>query len=143
MSKSKERSTQNKGKAVEHLFFSMLLKKGYNIYTPLVDAQGVDAIVQLPNGKYIEIQIKSREPDAKKSYNFANISYIPNRPNYWFAFLTWKDDIHTWWLLNGKDFETHACLETKGTWSITLNTENETLNHFKLNCDRWNEFELQ
>lgn len=137
----KKKSPQQKGKAAEHLFFSMLLDRGYEVYVPLADDKGIDAIVRNGGKEFAEIQIKSREKDAKLSHSFADISYKKTSNNFWFAFRTWNDKKETWWLLSAKNFEKHARKESKGTWAITLDNKNEKLNEFIINEKLWKEFD--
>src|SRR2546425_12651003 len=40
-----------------------LLKRGFQVYQPMVDT-GIDCLVDVGDGNYKEIQIKSREDDA-------------------------------------------------------------------------------
>ena len=140
---AKKLSTQRKGKRAEYEFFIMLLDRGYELFIPLADDNGVDALVRLENGNIIEIQIKSRSPGVVNPNLFADLNYKPGRSKYWFVFHNWKDDADTWWLLSRKDFESKAKEDKEGKYSITLNPKNKTLDQYKLTCKRWKEFALQ
>ena len=51
------------------------------IYTPIVDDSGIDFVIRMPGGNYIEIQIKAR---AEK--HLFTIDNFVVRRNYWFIF---------------------------------------------------------
>jgi hypothetical protein len=55
--------TQTKGKMGELAVLGELLKRGFQVYQPMVDT-GIDCLVDVGEGNYKEIQIKSREDDA-------------------------------------------------------------------------------
>jgi len=136
----KTRTTQCKGKEAEHLFFSMLLKKGFDVYTPLVDDNRIDALVRLGANKYVEIQIKSREADVKSPRGLADIKYTKGKSNYWFAIHTKHNNEPIWWLLSAKDFEKHATGGENDVWGITLNKDNPAHKRFILDEKRWEIF---
>ena len=39
-------------------------KEGLDVYMPLVDDFGIDAVIRKPSGEFIEIQIKARSKDV-------------------------------------------------------------------------------
>ena len=133
-------SNQRKGKSSEHLFFSMLLEQGLEVYAPLADDSGVDALARLSDGTFAEIQIKSRSPGAKHPALFADIAYESGRPGYWFAFRAWDGETDAWYLLNGEEFERVARREGKGTWALNIGANRETLAHCALGPERWDKF---
>lgn len=49
----------NKGKIGELAVYKDLIKQGYNIYTPVVDSDQVDLVVELKNGAMNKVQIKA------------------------------------------------------------------------------------
>lgn len=51
------------------------------IYTPIVDDSGIDFVIRMPGGNYIEIQIKARA--EKRLFTIDNFVV---RRNYWFIF---------------------------------------------------------
>ena len=55
-----EVTSQQKGKRAEFLVFGELIRKGVDLYLPVIDT-GIDAIVHRRDGKYINIQIKSTQ----------------------------------------------------------------------------------
>ena len=55
--------TQTKGKMGELAVLAELLKRGFQVYQPMVDI-GIDCLVDVGKGNYKEIQIKSRQDSA-------------------------------------------------------------------------------
>ena len=55
-----EITSQQKGKRAEFLVFGELIKRGADLYLPVVDI-GIDAILRRGDGAYLEIQVKSTE----------------------------------------------------------------------------------
>ena len=49
------------GKSCEHRVFAELLKRGFDVYVPLLDNKVVDCIAE-KDGKKFKIQIKGRQP---------------------------------------------------------------------------------
>jgi hypothetical protein len=62
-----ELTSQQKGKRAELLVFGELLKKGADLYLPIIDI-GIDAIVRRKDGTFSEIQIKSTEAEEQAGY---------------------------------------------------------------------------
>jgi hypothetical protein len=56
--------SQTKGKMGELVVLGELLKRGFQVYQPMVDNIGIDCLIDVGEGNYKEIQIKSRENDA-------------------------------------------------------------------------------
>jgi hypothetical protein len=50
-----------KGKQAELLVFGELLKRGHQVYTPMIDIEGIDCLVDVGDGKYKEVRVKYRE----------------------------------------------------------------------------------
>jgi len=67
-----------------------MLKEGLDVYVPLVDDFGVDAVIRKPDGTFIEIQIKARSKDVVfgDAALFAAIDFPENRKNYFFIVTT-------------------------------------------------------
>ena len=60
----KFRDSASFGKRIEYSIIGEMLKEGLDVYTPMVDDMGIDAIVRKSNGKFLEIQIKARSHDV-------------------------------------------------------------------------------
>lgn len=94
--------TSAKGKGVEHFLFSWMIKKGLDVYLPIVDDKGIDAIVRLDSGNFAEIQIKSSSREVKEGDRglFANIHHELSE-NFWFIFHS--EGMERYWLLSSKE----------------------------------------
>jgi hypothetical protein len=51
--------TSAQGKRWEFFTFGKLLEKGYSVFIPAVDNEGIDCLVDVGHGRYKEIQVKS------------------------------------------------------------------------------------
>lgn len=52
---------------MEFLIISEMLCQGLDVYRPVVDDKGIDAVIRRDDGTYVEVQIKARsnDPDLK------------------------------------------------------------------------------
>lgn len=80
-------TSMNLGKEFELRLLARLLKnnrefrKQWGIFCPIVDDNGIDCVVRMVSGDYIELQIKARA--TKKLFT---IGKFTPRPNYFFVF---------------------------------------------------------
>ncbi len=58
------KTSQQKGKQAEFLVFGELIRRGADLYLPIVDI-GIDAIIKKKDGTYLQIQVKSTEADEQ------------------------------------------------------------------------------
>jgi len=91
------------GKRMEHWIIGKMLKEGLDVYIPLVDDFGIDAVIRKPDGRFIEIQIKARSNDVLMGdcALFAAITH-EFRENYYFIFYTERLD--KTWILSSDEF---------------------------------------
>jgi hypothetical protein len=89
MEKPEELESGVKGKQGELRVFGKLLEHGFSVYQPMVDT-GIDCIIDVGNGNYKEIQIKSRTKTpfflVKKTPprdNLFIICYLMSKPELW------------------------------------------------------------
>ena len=75
------------GKRMEYFVISRMLEQGLDVYTPLIDDFGIDAVVRKKNGSFVELQIKARSKDVLfgDAALFAAITH-EQRDNYYFVF---------------------------------------------------------
>lgn len=52
------------GKRIEYSIIAEMLKEGMDVYVPLVDDNGIDAVVRKPDGSFVEVQIKARSAEV-------------------------------------------------------------------------------
>jgi len=115
------------GKRMEYYVLGLMLKEGIDLYVPLVDDFGIDAVIRKTDGTFIELQIKARSSDVIFG-DAALFSAITHeiRPNYFFLFYSARMD--KTWVMSSEEF----CLESNvnksgkniGIRSISFNGKN-------------------
>lgn len=97
------RHTSSFGKRIEHWIIGKMLKDGLDVYIPLVDDFGIDAIIRRPDGTFIEVQIKARSNDVifGDAALFSAITHTP-RNNYYFIF--YSERLDKTWLMSSEEF---------------------------------------
>ncbi len=110
----KFRSSAGFGKRIEYWVIGLLLKDGYDVFMPLVDDHGIDAVIRGANGKIIDLQIKAASATVGQgdAAGFAAIKHKEIRNNYYFLFYSERMDMM--WLISSKDFIQHASENKKG-----------------------------
>ncbi len=65
-----------------------MLREGLDVYVPLVDDFGIDAVIRKQDNQFIEIQIKARSSTVELGDTalFAAIDHPEPRRNYYFVF---------------------------------------------------------
>ncbi|WKK86533.2 hypothetical protein QYS48_06235 [Marivirga arenosa] len=118
------------GKRMEYWLVGLMLKEGLDVYMPLVDDFGIDAVIRKPNGQFIELQIKARSKDVTfgDAALFAAITH-EIRENYYFLF--YSERMESMWLLSSEEFIKESTQnktgKNKGKRSIWFNGKNTKL----------------
>ena len=101
------------GKRMEYYVLGLMLKEGFDIYIPLVDDFGIDAVLRKPDGTFIELQIKARSEDVLfgDAALFAAITHEV-RQNYYFIFYSSRLD--KIWILSSEEFCKESNLNKTG-----------------------------
>lgn len=101
------------GKRMEYFIISKMLTEGLDVYIPLVDDFGIDAIVRKNDGSFIELQIKARSNDVKFGDTglFSAITH-EHRANYYFVFYSLRID--KMWILTSEQFIKEAVQNKPG-----------------------------
>ncbi|MFL1022853.1 hypothetical protein ACJO1Y_23055 [Vibrio parahaemolyticus] len=91
------------GKRMEYWIAGLMLKEGIDVYMPLIDDNGIDAVIRKPDGTFIEIQIKARSTEVTMgdAALFAAITH-DLRDNYYFVF--YSERLEQFWIMSSKDF---------------------------------------
>ena len=91
------------GKRIEYNLIGQMLMEGLDVYVPLVDDHGVDAVIKQEDGNYIEIQIKARSSEVTDgdAALFAAIVH-DYRPNFYSVF--YSERLKTMWIMSSKEF---------------------------------------
>ncbi|GHV61010.1 hypothetical protein AGMMS49587_04030 [Spirochaetia bacterium] len=125
MAKTTQKTPQQTGKQFEHYVISRMLDANLDVYLPVVDDHGVDAVVKTPGGTWEEIQIKGCSRDKKygNAALFAEIKCDKARPNYWFVF--YAERLDTLLLLSSKELTRLVNPGAKGKLVIKFNGKNK------------------
>lgn len=120
------------GKRMEYFVISKMLEQGLDVYIPLVDDFGIDAVVRKKDGSFVELQIKARSNDVLfgDAALFAAITH-EKRDNYYFVFYSQR--MNKTWILSSKEFikeavqnKTGKNIGKRGIWFNGKNTKNKT-----------------
>ncbi|GHV87932.1 hypothetical protein AGMMS50267_02920 [Spirochaetia bacterium] len=124
MAKPTQKGPQQTGKQFEYYVISRMLDANLDVYLPVVDDHGVDAVVKTPDGAFQEIQIKGCSRDKKdgNAALFADINCDKACPNYWFVF--YAERLDTLLLLSSKELTRLVKPDTKGKLHIKFNGKN-------------------
>ena len=112
--KGKYRHRASFGKRQEYIAIAELLKRGYDVYIPLVDDQHIDCVIRRDDHDYVDLQIKARSKDCQPTDadRFAAMD-IPNpREKYFFLFCS--DQAKTYWIFPSVELVNLASQNKKG-----------------------------
>jgi hypothetical protein len=102
------------GKRIEFTVLARMLKEGLDVYVPLVDDMGVDAVVRRGSG-FIEVQVKARSEDAKPgTEGLFTVQKHELRDNYWFVFFSEK--MGKTWVMTSEEFIQHSQVTKTGKY---------------------------
>lgn len=136
------------GKRIEYYIIGLMLKEGLDVYVPLVDDFGVDAIIRKDDGTIFEVQIKARSNDVLTgdAALFAAITHEP-RKNYYFIF--YSERMNSMWVMSSEDFIRESNQnkngKNKGTRSIWFNgkkTNKETKEKYEYPKPRFDRYKV-
>jgi hypothetical protein len=99
---------------MEYWLIGRMLKEGLDVYVPLVDDFGIDAVIRKSNNEFIEVQIKARSSNVVPgdAALFAAIVHPEVRPNYYFVFYSERLDMM--WIMSSKEFIAEAVHNKSG-----------------------------
>ncbi len=127
------RNTASFGKRIEYWIIGLLLKEGFDVFIPLVDDDGIDAIIRGRNGRKIDLQIKARSKHVAfgDAALFAALTHPEERDGYFFLFYSERLDLM--WLMSSADFIAQASQNKNGknigkrsVWFNGRNTKAQT-----------------
>lgn len=131
------------GKRIEHFLIGQMLKEGLDVYLPVVDDKGIDAVVRRPDGKFVEVQIKARSKEVIDG-DAALFSAIEHeyRPNYWFVFYSERlGENGTMWIMTSSEFINESVQnkngKNKGKRSIWFNGKREGIEYVKPRFEKY------
>lgn len=133
MAKGIYRHSAGFGRRMEYWIIGRMLKEGLDVYVPLVDDFGIDAVVRKKDDTFIEVQIKARSGDVApgSAALFAAIDHPQVRPNYYFVF--YAERLECMWIMSSKEFIergiTNKTGKNAGSRSIWLNGKRKGKEH--------------
>ena len=129
----KFRNLASFGKRIEFWIIGEMIKEGHDVYIPMVDDMGIDAIIRKSDGKFIEVQIKARSKDVAfgNSGLFAAIKHEKIRNDYFFVF--YSERMQTKWIMSSQEFLKESVMNKSGNnqgkrtiWLNGKNTKEKT-----------------
>jgi hypothetical protein len=97
------------GKGGEYHVIGRLLEKKLEVYTPVADIGGIDAIIRFPNGGTKEVQVKTRTRTVERGEVFQ--VRAEKRPNYYIVLHI--ADSNDFWILPSEIFYKKASKQGK------------------------------
>jgi hypothetical protein len=112
-SKGTFRHSAGFGKRIEYWIIGRMLKEGLDVYIPMVDDDGIDAVIRRKDGKFITVQIKARSSTVIQG-NAALFAAIDHeiRENYWFIF--YSERLDSTWIMTSDEFVEYAVQNKTG-----------------------------
>ena len=109
------------GRRMEYWLIGQMLREGLDVYVPLVDDFGIDAVIRKKDNSFIEVQIKARSKGVKEgdAALFAAIAHPNARKNYFFVFYSQRLDAT--WILSSDEFIAKSAQNKKQKRRITIN----------------------
>ncbi len=113
------------GKRMEYWIIGQMLREGLDVYVPLVDDFGIDAVIRKQDNQFVEVQIKARSKNvvAGDAALFAAIDHASPRANYYFLF--YSERLDKTWIMSSEQFIAEAVQNktgiNKGRRSIWFN----------------------
>ncbi|KXI26706.1 hypothetical protein AX660_02720 [Paraglaciecola hydrolytica] len=101
------------GKRIEFWVAGLMLKEGIDVYMPLIDDNGIDAVVRRDDGTFVEVQIKARSKNVLMgdAALFAALTH-ELRENYYFVF--YSERLETFWILTSAELIAEAVQNKTG-----------------------------
>lgn len=117
------RDSASYGKRQEFKAIAKLLELGFDVYSTLVDDQGIDCVIRLNCKRYLDIQIKARSEvcELKNRGYFPLLNIKEETDNYYFVF--YSEMIDTYWVVPSLDI-IRLANESKTNVSLNKNGKN-------------------
>jgi len=102
------------GRRMEYWIIGRMLKEGLDVYVPLVDDFGIDAVIRKRDNEFIEVQIKARSRNVKEgdAALFAAIDHPRARSNYYFVF--YSERLDCTWVMSSAQLISEAAQNKRG-----------------------------
>ncbi len=102
------------GRRMEYWLIGQMLREGLDVYVPLVDDFGIDAVVRKQDNQFVEVQIKARSRTVVQgdAALFAAIVHPEVRNNYYFVF--YSERLDATWIMSSEQFIAEAIQNKTG-----------------------------
>ena len=111
------RDSASYGKRQEFKTIAKLIEKGFDVYSTIIDDQGIDCIIRISSKRYLDIQLKARSIDKcmlKDRGYFPQLSIVEPRDNYFF--ILYSEQADSYWVLPSNDIVNMA---KKGGFNVS------------------------
>lgn len=119
MKESKPVHSATKGKIAEFQVIGELLKRGVQVYVPIVDVEGIDAIVRQADGSLVEIQVKSSHTNTYPRF-FIVPAFEPRDNFFIVGVVLGLDEPETWIIPSARYVELCAKPSKSNTFELDL-----------------------
>src|SRR3989338_7885942 len=112
------------GKRGEYRVIGKLLEKGFTVYTPVIDIDGIDCIIRNDKKRLIEIQIKTRNKNNEEETFFKIKEF---KPNWDFFICCYLIDVKELWVIPSYKFHKLSSpdIEEKDKRILRMNSSNQ------------------
>lgn len=126
-----EITSQQKGKRAEFLVFGELIKRGADLYLPVVDI-GIDAILRRGDGTYLEIQVKSTQATEQAGWFIVYDLDLYEEERFFIVCVDMSRQTPEIWILPSKIFKEYSYKpwkSKKGWVEYTLSINSRSRKH--------------
>src|SRR3989344_7771032 len=111
------------GKRGEYMVIGKLLEKGFTVYTPVADVEGIDCIIRNDKKRLIEIQIKTRNKDEEEGRIFRIKDFEPSSDFFICCYLIDTDEV---WIIPSFVFHKISSFDNiKGTRTLSMSMSSQ------------------
>jgi hypothetical protein len=123
-----------KGKQAELYVFGELLRRGIVLYVPIVDMEGVDAVIRSARG-YLELQVKSSA--TPKNPRWFQAERLRARGNYFIICVNLTTVPPETWVIPSGEFDRYATRSTDNKGRTTHDLDLDTAPRQEPGRKRW------
>ena len=125
-----------KGAIGENVVIGEFLKRGFDVYRPIVD-RGIDAVIRSEAGQFFEIQIKTRHTAKKTGKYWFEVRHLKVRPNFFIVLYQAALYPNDFWIIPSAVFKQH-CYPKKHVCVLLLNPKRQKeLKEYKNNFNQF------
>ncbi len=86
--------------------FDRLMQDGVNVYTPLLNLEGVDAVIRCEDGTYRDLHIRASAGESSPLW--FQVSRLRPREKLYLACVSWVGEPVDCWILPSEEYARHA-----------------------------------